>query len=69
MFNGTRRTLLAAGAALATTGLAPASAQGATISFGVRPEDLRVATGGNVLFEGTIDYIERNFEKAGLKPA
>ena len=27
MFNGTRRTLLAAGAALAATGLAPAGAQ------------------------------------------
>ncbi len=37
----------------------PASAQGTTISFGVRPEDLRVAKGNNFLFEGPIDYIEQ----------
>jgi multiple sugar transport system ATP-binding protein/alpha-glucoside transport system ATP-binding protein len=37
----------------------PASAQGSTISFGVRPEDLRVAKGTDVLFEGAIDYIEQ----------
>jgi len=37
----------------------PASAQGTTISFGVRPEDLRIATGGDVLFEGPIDYVEQ----------
>jgi multiple sugar transport system ATP-binding protein/alpha-glucoside transport system ATP-binding protein len=36
-----------------------ASAQGKAISFGVRPEDLTVATGGDFLFEGPIDYIEQ----------
>lgn len=36
----------------------PASAQGAEISFGVRPEDMRVAK-GSPLFEGVIDYIEQ----------
>jgi multiple sugar transport system ATP-binding protein/alpha-glucoside transport system ATP-binding protein len=37
----------------------PADANGASISFGVRPEDLRLAPGDNVLFEGRIDYIEQ----------
>ncbi len=37
----------------------PADAAGAAISFGVRPEDLVVASGDNVLFEGTIDYVEQ----------
>ena len=38
----------------------PADAKGKSISFGVRPEDLRVATGGaGVLFEGKVDYIEQ----------
>jgi multiple sugar transport system ATP-binding protein/alpha-glucoside transport system ATP-binding protein len=37
----------------------PADASGANISFGVRPEDLRVATGEHVLFEGRVDYIEQ----------
>ncbi|HEY6632321.1 MAG TPA: sn-glycerol-3-phosphate ABC transporter ATP-binding protein UgpC [Rhizobiaceae bacterium] len=37
----------------------PADANGASISFGVRPEDLRIATGDNVLFEGRVDYIEQ----------
>jgi ABC-type sugar transport system ATPase subunit len=37
----------------------PADAAGASISFGVRPEDLRIATGDNVLFEGRVDYIEQ----------
>jgi multiple sugar transport system ATP-binding protein/alpha-glucoside transport system ATP-binding protein len=37
----------------------PASAAGMAISFGVRPEDLRIATGKNVLFEGRIDYVEQ----------
>jgi ABC-type sugar transport system ATPase subunit len=37
----------------------PASAAGTSISFGVRPEDLRVARGDNVLFEGKVDYIEQ----------
>ncbi|MDQ6436556.1 sn-glycerol-3-phosphate ABC transporter ATP-binding protein UgpC [Mesorhizobium sp. LHD-90] len=32
---------------------------GSTISFGVRPEDLSLAGGDNVLFEGAIDYIEQ----------
>ena len=37
----------------------PASAAGMTVSFGVRPEDLRIATGDDVLFEGRVDYIEQ----------
>ena len=39
----------------------PQDAQGSEISFGVRPEDLRVAGsgGGETLFEGRIDYIEQ----------
>ena len=35
-------------------------AKGKAISFGVRPEDLRiVGAGANVLFEGKVDYIEQ----------
>jgi multiple sugar transport system ATP-binding protein/alpha-glucoside transport system ATP-binding protein len=37
----------------------PASAAGSSISFGVRPEDLRIATGEAALFEGRIDYVEQ----------
>ena len=37
----------------------PADATGTNISFGVRPEDLRVATGDHVLFEGRVDYVEQ----------
>jgi ABC-type sugar transport system ATPase subunit len=37
----------------------PAESVGSTISFGVRPEDLFLASGDNVLFEGVIDYIEQ----------
>jgi ABC-type sugar transport system ATPase subunit len=37
----------------------PSSANGADISFGVRPEDLRIAKGANALFEGKVDYIEQ----------
>ena len=37
----------------------PASAAGAAVSFGVRPEDLAVATGSSYLFEGLIDYVEQ----------
>jgi ABC-type sugar transport system ATPase subunit len=37
----------------------PAGAAGTSISFGVRPEDLRLATGDNVLFEGRVDYVEQ----------
>jgi multiple sugar transport system ATP-binding protein/alpha-glucoside transport system ATP-binding protein len=37
----------------------PASAAGTSISFGVRPEDLRIAAGDNVLFEGRVDYVEQ----------
>ncbi|MBX3577570.1 MAG: sn-glycerol-3-phosphate ABC transporter ATP-binding protein UgpC [Rhizobiaceae bacterium] len=33
--------------------------KGQAISFGVRPEDLTVATGDDYLFEGPIDYIEQ----------
>jgi multiple sugar transport system ATP-binding protein/alpha-glucoside transport system ATP-binding protein len=37
----------------------PGAAVGARISFGVRPEDLRIATGASHLFEGTVDYVEQ----------
>ncbi len=37
----------------------PDDARGAKISFGVRPEDLRIATGDKVLFEGRVDYVEQ----------
>ena len=37
----------------------PAAAQGADISFGVRPEDLAVTTGEDFLFEGTVDFVEQ----------
>src|SRR5690349_9162833 len=37
----------------------PASANGAAVSFGVRPEDLAIATGADYLFEGKVDYIEQ----------
>ncbi|ODT05840.1 MAG: ABC transporter ATP-binding protein [Mesorhizobium sp. SCN 65-20] len=37
----------------------PADAQGKAVSFGVRPEDLFVATGSDYLFEGMIDYVEQ----------
>ncbi|TIX15603.1 MAG: sn-glycerol-3-phosphate ABC transporter ATP-binding protein UgpC [Mesorhizobium sp.] len=37
----------------------PASANGAAVSFGVRPEDLAIATGTEYLFEGTVDYVEQ----------
>ncbi|MGN6146191.1 MAG: ABC transporter ATP-binding protein [Mesorhizobium sp.] len=37
----------------------PASAKGETVSFGVRPEDLSLATGKACLFEGKVDYIEQ----------
>ena len=29
------------------------------VSFGVRPEDLFIATGADYLFEGTVDYVEQ----------
>jgi len=37
----------------------PAAAPGATISFGVRPEDLTISNGSSYLFEGPVDYIEQ----------
>ncbi|KQZ93899.1 ABC transporter ATP-binding protein [Mesorhizobium sp. Root157] len=37
----------------------PAKAEGAAISFGVRPEDLFIATGKDYLFEGKVDYVEQ----------
>ncbi|MER9293888.1 TOBE domain-containing protein, partial [Mesorhizobium sp. M0510] len=37
----------------------PASAKGAAVSFGVRPEDLIIASGADYLFEGTVDYLEQ----------
>jgi multiple sugar transport system ATP-binding protein/alpha-glucoside transport system ATP-binding protein len=37
----------------------PADANGTGISFGVRPEDLRIAASDHVLFEGKVDYVEQ----------
>ncbi len=37
----------------------PPDAGGAKITFGVRPEDLRVATVDTALFEGRVDYVEQ----------
>jgi multiple sugar transport system ATP-binding protein/alpha-glucoside transport system ATP-binding protein len=37
----------------------PASAAGAAVSFGVRPEDLIIGDGGETLFEGPVDYVEQ----------
>ncbi|RJG43159.1 MULTISPECIES: ABC transporter ATP-binding protein [unclassified Mesorhizobium] len=37
----------------------PADAAGTKVSFGVRPEDLNIATGKDFLFEGVVDYIEQ----------
>ena len=37
----------------------PAEAQGKSVSFGVRPEDLYVATSDDFLFEGMVDYVEQ----------
>jgi ABC-type sugar transport system ATPase subunit len=37
----------------------PASATNAGISFGVRPEDLTIASGDDYLFEGPVDYVEQ----------
>ncbi len=37
----------------------PTSAAGSSVSFGVRPEDLTIANGGDFLFEGKVDYIEQ----------
>ncbi|MDH6231210.1 ABC-type sugar transport system ATPase subunit [Mesorhizobium soli] len=37
----------------------PAGTAGAKISFGVRPEDLYIANGGDFLFEGVVDYVEQ----------
>jgi alpha-glucoside transport system ATP-binding protein len=38
--------------------LTAASEKGKTASFGVRPEDLRVANGDDYLFEGEISIVE-----------
>ncbi|MEP9397787.1 sn-glycerol-3-phosphate ABC transporter ATP-binding protein UgpC [Mesorhizobium sp. KR2-14] len=37
----------------------PGAAVGSKVSFGVRPEDLRIGTGADCLFEGTVDYLEQ----------
>jgi multiple sugar transport system ATP-binding protein/alpha-glucoside transport system ATP-binding protein len=37
----------------------PATMQGAAVSFGVRPEDVFVATGATAMFEGKIDFVEQ----------
>jgi ABC-type sugar transport system ATPase subunit len=37
----------------------PPESRGASISFGVRPEDLRIAATERALFEGRVDYVEQ----------
>ncbi len=37
----------------------PADVTGAAVSFGVRPEDLIIASGQDYLFEGVVDYVEQ----------
>ncbi|MCB1495047.1 MAG: ABC transporter ATP-binding protein [Bauldia sp.] len=37
----------------------PESAKGANGTFGVRPEDLTVTDGGDAIFEGTVDIVEK----------
>ncbi|MEO3997270.1 sn-glycerol-3-phosphate ABC transporter ATP-binding protein UgpC [Mesorhizobium sp. CAU 1732] len=52
---------LAGGVVAHVPTLTPETATGADISFGVRPEDLKIATDadGGILFEGTVDYVEQ----------
>ena len=58
--SGTSTTVSHVGGRKASVPIAtPASAQGGAISFGVRPEDLSIATGADYLFEGKVDYIEQ----------
>jgi ABC-type sugar transport system ATPase subunit len=57
---GAATTITIAGGLKASVPVAtPSDAAGASISFGVRPEDLRIATGDSVLFEGRVDYVEQ----------
>ncbi|WP_334174637.1 sn-glycerol-3-phosphate ABC transporter ATP-binding protein UgpC [Pseudoxanthobacter sp.] len=49
----------AAGKAVAVPLATPASAQGAAISFGVRPEDLRATDSDDYLFEARVDLVEQ----------
>ncbi|RWA83923.1 ABC transporter ATP-binding protein [Mesorhizobium sp.] len=57
---GNRTVVAHVGDRKATVPIAtPASANGAAVSFGVRPEDLAIATGQDYLFEGKVDYIEQ----------
>ncbi|MEP9372264.1 sn-glycerol-3-phosphate ABC transporter ATP-binding protein UgpC [Mesorhizobium sp. KR1-2] len=51
--------LLADGREVEVPVATPVAAVGASISFGVRPEDLRIGTGADYLFEGTVDYVEQ----------
>ncbi len=48
-----------AGSGVSVPVATPASAQGAAVCFGVRPEDLYLAKGDKALFSGRIDYIEQ----------
>ncbi|MDL2407494.1 sn-glycerol-3-phosphate ABC transporter ATP-binding protein UgpC [Rhizobium calliandrae] len=61
MITGTGATTtvtLAGGKAVTLDIPTAASEQGKTASFGVRPEDLRVATDENYLFEGEVSIVE-----------
>ncbi len=49
---------LAGGKALAVNLPTPASEQGKSASFGVRPEDLSIVTGDDYLFEGKVSLVE-----------
>jgi len=57
---GATTVRLASGTTAHVPIVTPAAAAGNAISFGVRPEDLRVAGAGDeVLLEGKVDYIEQ----------
>jgi alpha-glucoside transport system ATP-binding protein len=54
----TTRVSLPGGSTVPVPIATAASEMGKTASFGVRPEDLTLATGDNYLFEGTVDIVE-----------
>ena len=57
--SGTTTTVELKGGATATLDIATAPGDvGRSASFGVRPEDLRITSGGDFLFEGTVSIVE-----------
>jgi alpha-glucoside transport system ATP-binding protein len=64
--NGAARVKTETGAVIDVPAKIPASAAGKKATFGVRPEDLRVATGPNPMFQGTILLVENLGEVALL---